>query len=64
MSDWYFEGEEERAFVGHEPLPLDFDSDPAAAIANILAGGLMEVCGPLFWGMLIVGFFSALFSHN
>ncbi len=36
-----------------EPDPLD---DPALAAAYLVAGGLMEVCGPFFWAVLVVGF--------
>jgi hypothetical protein len=39
-----------------EPDLLD---DPALAAAFLVAGGLMEVCGPLFWAVLVVGFLIA-----
>ncbi len=37
----------------------DLLDDPALAIAYLLAGGLMEVCGRLFWAVLVVGFLIA-----
>jgi hypothetical protein len=40
--------------VPHPSVP-DVD-DPALAAAYLLAGGLMEVCGRLFWAVLVVGF--------
>ena len=33
--------------------------DPALAAAYLVAGGLMEICGPFFWAVLIVGFLIA-----
>jgi len=36
--------------------------DPALGLAYLLAGGLMEVCGPLFWAVLVVGFVFAELS--
>ena len=41
---------------------LDLTNRPALAIAYLLAGGLMEFCGPLFWAALAVGFLFAQFS--
>jgi hypothetical protein len=39
-----------------EPAAVpDVLDDPALATAYLLAGGLMEVCGPLFWAVLVVG---------
>ena len=35
---------------------------PALATAYLLAGGLMEVCGPLFWAILAAGFLLAEFG--
>ena len=37
----------------------DLLDDPALAAAYFLAGGLMEVCGRLFWAILVVGFLIA-----
>lgn len=43
-----------------EPAAVpDLLDDPGLATAYLLAGGLMEVCGPLFWAVLIVGFLIA-----
>jgi hypothetical protein len=39
-----------------EPDLLD---DPALAAAYLVAGGLMEICGPLFWAVLVIGFLIA-----
>jgi hypothetical protein len=39
---------------------LELPEDPAVEIAYRLAGGLMEILGPLFWAVLILGF---LFSE-
>lgn len=38
---------------------LDLVDRPGLAIAYLLAGGLMEVCGPLFWAILAAGFLYA-----
>jgi hypothetical protein len=39
-----------------EPAAVpDVLDDPVLAAAYLLAGGLMEVCGPLFWAVLVVG---------
>jgi hypothetical protein len=39
-----------------EPAAVpDVLDDLALATAYLLAGGLMEVCGPLFWAVLVVG---------
>jgi len=64
MSDWYFDKEEELRFAGREPVLLDFENDPAVAIANILAAGLMEVLGPCFWAALILLFTFAEFASH
>jgi hypothetical protein len=37
----------------------DLLDDPALATAYLLAGGLMEVCGRLFWAVLVVGLLMA-----
>ena len=37
----------------------DLLDDPALAAAYLLAGGLMAVCGRLFWAVLVVGFLIA-----
>ena len=50
------------AEVSHAPAELDLVNDPALAIAHLLAGGLIEVCGPLFWAALAIGFLLAEFS--
>jgi hypothetical protein len=39
---------------------LDLADDPTLAVSYLLAGGLMEICGPLFWTVLAGGF---LFSE-
>lgn len=62
MSHRYFDDEQKLDFAGSEPLLLDFENDSGVAIAYTLAGGLMEICGPLFWGALILGFLSAEFT--
>jgi hypothetical protein len=41
---------------------LDLADRPALAVAYLLAGGLMELCGPLFWAILAVGLLFAEFS--
>jgi hypothetical protein len=41
---------------------LDFVDRPALATAYLVAGGLMEICGPLFWAILAAGFLVAEFS--
>jgi hypothetical protein len=61
MSDWYFD-EEELRFAGREPVLRDLENDQAVAIANILAGGLMEVLCPCFWAALILLFAFAEFA--
>ena len=50
-----------------EPLPrttqrsgeIDFADQPAIAVLYIIAGGLMEFFGPIFWAALIVLFVQA-----
>jgi len=46
-----------------QPVPdasvPDVLDDPALAAAYLVAGGLMEVCGRLFWAVLVVGFLIA-----
>ena len=37
----------------------DLLNDPTLAAAYLVAGGLMEVCGPLFWAVLVIGFLMA-----
>ena len=37
----------------------DLTDRPALAVAYLLAGGLMEVLGPLFWAILGAGFLFA-----
>lgn len=64
MSDRYFEGEEEFGFAGREPAVLDFEHDRVAAIANILAAGLMAILGPFFWRILILLFMFAEFTSH
>ena len=44
-----------------DAVELDLGDDPALIAAHLLAGGLMEICGPLFWGALIVGWLFAAF---
>jgi hypothetical protein len=41
---------------------LDLIDRPALATAYLVAGGLMEVCGPLFWAILAAGFLVAEFG--
>ena len=41
---------------------LDLVDRPALALAYLLAGGLMEICGPLFWAILAAGFLFAEFG--
>jgi len=48
-----------RAIDQAQPVPHPSApnvDDPALATAYLLAGGLMEVCGRLFWAVLVVGF--------
>jgi hypothetical protein len=59
MSDRYFEQAQDLEFAGREPLPLDFGNAPGLAIAYLLAAGLMEIFGPLFWMALIMLFLFA-----
>lgn len=40
----------------------DLTDRPALAIAYLLAGGLMEICSPLFWAILVAGFLFAEFG--
>lgn len=40
---------------------LDLVNDPVLATAHLLAGALMEICGPFFWAVLASGFFFAEF---
>jgi hypothetical protein len=44
--------------VPNASLP-DVLDDPALAAAYLVAGGLMEICGRLFWAVLAVGFLIA-----
>jgi hypothetical protein len=46
-----------------EPHPRapDLSDRPMITIAYLLAGGLMEILGPMFWAVLIVGFLFAEF---
>ena len=37
----------------------DLRDDPLLAAAYLVAGGLMEVCGRLFWAVLLIGFLMA-----
>jgi len=60
----YFDDEQELHFAGRRPALLNFPNDRAVAIANILAAGLMEILGPLFWAVLILLFFFAEFSSH
>ena len=62
MLDSYFDDEKE--FPEQQPRLLDCDGDPVLAIVNILADSWFEVCGPLFWGTLIIGFFCAAFASS
>jgi hypothetical protein len=39
---------------GPEQLPI--------VVAHLLAGGLIEICGPLFWGAIAIGWALAEFS--
>ena len=38
---------------------LDFVDHPALAVAHLLAGGLLEILGPVFWAVLAAGFIAA-----
>jgi hypothetical protein len=40
----------------------DLVDRPALAVAYVLAGGLMEICGPLFWAVLATEFLLAEFG--
>ena len=40
----------------------DLTDRPALAVAYLLAGGLMEALGPLFWAILVAGFLFAEFG--
>jgi hypothetical protein len=44
-----------------DPRAPDLSDRPMVAIAYLLAGGLMEILGPVFWAVLIVGFLFAEF---
>ncbi len=44
--------------VANASLP-DVLDDPALAAAYLVAGALMEICGRLFWAVLVVGFLIA-----
>jgi hypothetical protein len=41
---------------------LDLIDRPALATAYLLAGALMEICGPLFWAVVVAGFLFAQFG--
>ena len=47
-----------------EPITPDLDlvDRPGLALAYLLTGGLMEICGPLFWSILGAGFLVAEFA--
>jgi hypothetical protein len=42
--------------------PIDLLDDPALGVAHLLAGGLLEICGPFFWAVLVGGFLLAEFA--
>jgi hypothetical protein len=52
----------EQGSAESERPALALPENEAVAIAELLAGGLMEVLGPLFWAVLIVGFLLAEFT--
>jgi hypothetical protein len=47
-----------------DPRVPDLSDRPVVAIAYLLAGGLMEILGPVFWAVLIVSFLFAEFFIN
>jgi hypothetical protein len=51
----------EAISADREHTVLAQPDDPALETAYWVAGGLMEVLGPLFWAVLIVGFLFAEF---
>jgi hypothetical protein len=51
----------EAVSAGPERSALELPNDPTLETAYLLAGGLMEFLGPLFWAVLIVGFLFAEF---
>jgi hypothetical protein len=44
----------DRPFVS-----VDLASQPVIAFLYVIGGGLMDLFGPMFWAVLIVGFFYA-----
>jgi hypothetical protein len=52
----------QQDFAGSEHPALALPDNEAVAIAQLLAARLMEVSGPLFWAVLIVGFLVAEFA--
>jgi len=64
MTDMYLEEEEELRFARRGRLLVDFERNPRVAVAHILAGGLMEIFGLLFWAALFLLFCLAEFSSR
>jgi len=64
MSDRYFDEHQELDLTGHQSLHLDFEKYPGVAIAHVLAAGLMEIFGRVFWAALILLFLFAEFSPH
>jgi hypothetical protein len=59
---WYSSTEAHEAVsAGPERSAVGPPNDPTIEIVYLLAGALMEVLGPLFWAVLIVGFLFAEF---
>jgi hypothetical protein len=52
----------QQASTGSERPAPALPENEAVAIAELLAAGLMEVLGPMFWAVLIVGFLAAEFA--
>jgi hypothetical protein len=42
-----------------QPIAIDFSDRPTLALAYALSGWLMDLLGPMFWAVLIVGFLYA-----
>jgi hypothetical protein len=49
-----FPGDTDRPFVS-----VDFAGQPVIAVLYAIGGWLMDLFGPMFWAVLIVGFLNA-----
>jgi len=49
-----FPGDMDRPFVS-----VDFAGQPVIAVLYAIGGWLMDLFGPMFWAVLIVGFLNA-----